>query len=221
MWFAVIIIFFFCISGDTVPISWAVLRFGVAQKVCIPKCIMHYLCPRIATCPSIRNLRTSTLSGTSCATFKVRTAVLLKIEVFRDVDATGHPSIFDTDTHHVCSCAVWLSTSTCVGGPLWVQLWFIVVDTILDAGFFFDSLSNFWLLKKGSCSLNSSVFYPLAAVKRVTTQSGSLLSDLHGCAVMIVQSIIGCVWTACSSCFQTAALRGALALWYIRIALGV
>jgi hypothetical protein len=30
---------------------------------------------------------------------------------------------------------------------------------------------------------------------------------------MIVQSIIGCVWTACSSCFQTAALRGALALW--------
>ena len=98
---------------------------------------MHYLCPVIATCPSFCNLRPCTLSATSCGPFKVRTAVLLKIEVFRDVDATGHPRIFDTDTHHASSFGIWLRTRTFGGGPLWVQLCFIVVDNILAAIFFF------------------------------------------------------------------------------------
>lgn len=133
----------FCISGDIVRISWAVLRFAVPQEVSLPKCSMHYLCSYIVTCPSIRNLRPCTLSATSCAPFKVRTAVLMKIEVFRDVDATGHPRIFDTDTHHPFSFGIWLRTRTYGDGPLWVQLCLIVVDKILVAIFFFIRWADF------------------------------------------------------------------------------
>lgn len=192
------------------------LRFGVPQEVSLPKCSMHYLCPVITTCPPISNLRPCTLSATSCGPFKVRTAVLQKIKVFRDVDATRHPRIFDTDTHHASSFGIWLRTRTCGGGPQWVQLCFIVVDKIL-AAIFFKFVEQLLASQEAILLVENSVFQPpascVAAVKRVTTQSSSLLSDLHGCAVMIVQSIIGCVWTACSSCFQTAALRGALAMW--------
>ena len=112
------------------------MRFGVPREVSIPKCSMHYLCPVIATCPSIRILRPCTRLATPCAPFKVRTAVLLKIEVFRDVDATGHPRIFDTDARHVSSFGIWLRTRTYGGGPLWAQLCFIVVDKIFAVIFF-------------------------------------------------------------------------------------
>lgn len=114
---------------------------------------MHYLCPVIATCPSIRNLRPCTLSATSCAPFKVRTVVFLKIEVFRDVDAIGRPRIFDTDTHNASSFGIWLRTRTYGGGLLWVQLCFILVDQSWLR--FFFSLSSVWLLQKDSFSLNS------------------------------------------------------------------
>jgi hypothetical protein len=128
---------------------------------------MHYLCRVIATCPSIRNFRPCTLLATSYAPFKVRTAVLLKIEVFREVDAIGRPRIFDTDTHHASSFGIWLRTRTYGGGPLWVQLCFILVDEIW-LRFFLVHWAAFgfsrrylgrrtvvWLLKKVSWSSNS------------------------------------------------------------------
>jgi hypothetical protein len=201
--FGVICFYFFILVGTVFPFrnrrcSLAFpRRFLYQNAVCIT-------CFLSATCPSIRNLRTFTFLTTLCGRFEVHTAVLLKSKC----SVTSTPQNIPESsilTQIICLLLrAWarfhlargqgpvVGPCECGGAPsssikFWLRFSFWFVGELLSS-------------QEGICSFGGFVFEPLsicvAAMKRVTTQSSSLLSDLHGYAVMIVQSIIGCVWTA-------------------------